>query len=101
MTKKNKNSNTHKTNAVRIVEAEGIPYELHEYDAPEGFLDGVSVAAALGQDPDQDPAPDRDPDLSRNPITTNSTNSWLITPERVLCMVLISPSIRVMLISRR
>ena len=53
MAKKNKNSNTHKTNAVRIVEAEGIPYELHEYDAPEGFLDGVSVAAALGQDPAQ------------------------------------------------
>lgn len=39
-----------KTNAVRLVEAEGISYRLHSYDAPEGFLDGVSVALALGQD---------------------------------------------------
>lgn len=51
--KDNKKSHAHKTNAVRMVEAEGIPYELHEYDAPEGFLDGVSVASALGQDPRQ------------------------------------------------
>ena len=43
MSKKNKQKNTHKTNAVRIVEAEGIEYQMHEYDAPEGFLDGVSV----------------------------------------------------------
>ena len=53
MAKKSKNKNTHKTNAVRIVEAEGITYQMHEYDAPEGFLDGVSVAEALGQDPAQ------------------------------------------------
>ena len=53
MSKKNKQKNTHKTNAVRIVEAEGIEYQMHEYEAPEGFLDGVSVASALGQDPDQ------------------------------------------------
>ncbi len=53
MSKKNKQKNTHKTNAVRIVEAEGIEYRMHEYDAPEGFLDGVSVATALGQDLDQ------------------------------------------------
>ena len=50
---KNKNDNTHKTNAVRIVESEGIPYTMFEYDAPEGFLDGVSVATSLGQDLDQ------------------------------------------------
>lgn len=53
MAKKNNNKNTHKTNAVRIVEAEGIDYHLHEYEAPEGFLDGVSVAESLGQDPAQ------------------------------------------------
>ncbi|MBQ6370255.1 MAG: Cys-tRNA(Pro) deacylase [Firmicutes bacterium] len=53
MAKKSKNKNTHKTNAVRIVEAEGIIYQMREYDAPEGFLDGVSVAEALGQDPAQ------------------------------------------------
>lgn len=48
--KDNKNHQAHKTNAVRIVEAEGVEYQMHEYDAPEGFLDGISVATALGQD---------------------------------------------------
>lgn len=43
----------HKTNAVRLVETEKIPYELFQYDAPQGFLDGVSVAHALGQNPAQ------------------------------------------------
>ncbi|MCQ4637526.1 Cys-tRNA(Pro) deacylase [Anaerovorax odorimutans] len=37
-----------KTNAVRIIEAKKIPYEVYEYDAPDGFLDGVSVARATG-----------------------------------------------------
>ncbi len=41
-----------KTNAVRIVAAKKLPYQLHTYDAPEGFLDGVSVAEQTGQDPD-------------------------------------------------
>lgn len=41
-----------KTNAVRMVAAKKIPYELHTYEAPDGFLDGVSVAAQVGQDPD-------------------------------------------------
>lgn len=50
---KKKDKHTHKTNAVRIVEAEGIPYQMYEYDAPEGFLDGVSVAESLDQDPQQ------------------------------------------------
>ena len=45
---KKKDKHQNKTNAVRIVEAAGIPYEMHEYEAPEGFLDGVSVAKALG-----------------------------------------------------
>lgn len=43
----------HKTNAIRIVEARKIPYSMYEYDAPEGFLDGVSVAEATGQSVDQ------------------------------------------------
>lgn len=47
---KKKDKHNHKTNAVRLVEAEGIPYEMHQYEAPGGFLDGVSVARALGQD---------------------------------------------------
>lgn len=37
-----------KTNAVRIIEAKKIPYQVYEYDAPDGFLDGVSVAKATG-----------------------------------------------------
>lgn len=44
---------THKTNAIRIVEARKIPYSMYEYEAPDGFLDGVSVAAATGQNVDQ------------------------------------------------
>lgn len=52
--KKNKDgAQAHKTNAVRMVEAEGISYRMHEYEAPEGFLDGVSVATALGQNLDE------------------------------------------------
>lgn len=42
-----------KTNAVRQIATRKIPYRLMEYDAPEGFLDGVSVAKATGQNPDQ------------------------------------------------
>ena len=41
-----------KTNAVRMVEQKKIPYRLITYDAPEGFLDGVSVAAETGENPD-------------------------------------------------
>lgn len=41
-----------KTNAVRIAEAHNIPYELKTYDAPDGFLDGVSVAGQTGENPD-------------------------------------------------
>lgn len=48
MAKKEKTK--HKTNAVRIVEAAGIEYKMYSYDAPDGFLDGVSVARKLGQD---------------------------------------------------
>lgn len=45
-----KGKHVHKTNAVRKVEAANIEYKMYEYDAPEGFLDGVSVAESLGQD---------------------------------------------------
>lgn len=39
-----------KTNALRMLDANKIPYEIHAYDAPDGFLDGVSVAKATGMD---------------------------------------------------
>ncbi|MBR0598295.1 Cys-tRNA(Pro) deacylase [Sinanaerobacter chloroacetimidivorans] len=40
-----------KTNAVRLLDAKKIIYRVYEYDAPDGFLDGVSVAKATGMDP--------------------------------------------------
>ena len=39
-----------KTNVMRVLEQKKIPYVPHTYD-PEGPIDGVSVAALLGQDP--------------------------------------------------
>jgi len=42
-----------KTNAVRLLDLKKVDYILHEYDAPDGFLDGVSVAKATGIDPDR------------------------------------------------
>lgn len=44
-----KQDRTVKTNAVRIVEGEGVHYELMEYDVKDGLLDGVSVAEKTGQ----------------------------------------------------
>lgn len=37
-----------KTNAIRIVESNGIDYKTYTYEAPEGFLDGVTVAEDIG-----------------------------------------------------
>ncbi len=39
-----------KTNVMRILEKEGIIHSVHYYD-PEKGIDGLSVAAQLGQDP--------------------------------------------------
>lgn len=39
-----------KTNVMRTLEQKKIPYTAFSYD-PNGPIDGVSVAAALGQDP--------------------------------------------------
>ena len=41
-----------KTNVMRTLEQKKIPYTAHVYPA-DGPLDGVSVAAYLGQDPEQ------------------------------------------------
>lgn len=40
-----------KTNAMRLLDLYNVEYKIHYYDAPEGFLDGVSVAMATGEDP--------------------------------------------------
>ena len=42
-----------KTNAMRILDNEGIAYTVHTYDASDGVVDGVTAARKLGQDPDQ------------------------------------------------
>ncbi|QOX64954.1 Cys-tRNA(Pro) deacylase [Anoxybacterium hadale] len=42
-----------KTNAVRLLDLKKVDYKLYEYDAPDGFLDGVSVAIATGFEPDK------------------------------------------------
>ena len=41
-----------KTNAIRLIEQAGISCHLHVYD-PNSGIDGVSVAASLGELPDQ------------------------------------------------
>jgi Cys-tRNA(Pro)/Cys-tRNA(Cys) deacylase len=45
MSKKDKET---KTNAMRIIEAGGIPYETRSYDASAGFVDGITAAHETG-----------------------------------------------------
>ena len=40
-----------KTNAMRIIEKEGVEYKVHTYDG--GALSGVEVAVALNEDVDR------------------------------------------------
>lgn len=42
-----------KTNAVRLLDLKKVEYTLYEYEAPDGFLDGVSVARATGIEPER------------------------------------------------
>ena len=42
-----------KTNAMRMLDRAGVPYQVHTYDPGDGLIDGVSVAAKTGQDPGQ------------------------------------------------
>lgn len=42
-----------KTNAMRILDAEGVSYDIHTYDVSDDLVDGVSVAKKCGQDPEQ------------------------------------------------
>ncbi|WP_312640807.1 Cys-tRNA(Pro) deacylase [Hydrogenoanaerobacterium sp.] len=41
-----------KTNVMRILDKEKIPYIAHSYDHSDGCIDGESVAKKLGQNPD-------------------------------------------------
>lgn len=40
-----------KTNAMRMLDREKIPYNVHTYDNSDGKIDGPSVAAKIDQDP--------------------------------------------------
>ena len=42
-----------KTNAMRMLDRAGIPYHTYSYEVGDGKIDGLSVAAKLGQDPDR------------------------------------------------
>ena len=42
-----------KTNALRILDAQGIADTEHTYDTEDGRLDGISVAEKCGEDPEQ------------------------------------------------
>ncbi|MDQ6595253.1 Cys-tRNA(Pro) deacylase [Bacillus salipaludis] len=42
-----------KTNAMRILDAKKIPYDMHTYDNKDGKIDGVSVAHKIGRDPEE------------------------------------------------
>jgi len=39
-----------KTNAMRILDAEKIPYSIHTYDNKDGKIDGVSVAGKIDKE---------------------------------------------------
>lgn len=38
-----------KTNAMRILDREKVPYNTYSYDHSDGLIDGISVASKLGQ----------------------------------------------------
>jgi Cys-tRNA(Pro)/Cys-tRNA(Cys) deacylase len=42
-----------KTNAIRIVEALGIPCDIYTYETGDGKIDAVAVAEKLGKDPSE------------------------------------------------
>ena len=42
-----------KTNAMRLLDQARVAYEYYEYDVTDGKIDAVSVAAKIGQAPEQ------------------------------------------------
>ena len=42
-----------KTNAMRLLEQAGVPYEMHTYEASDGEIDGLSVARKTGTPPEK------------------------------------------------
>ena len=42
-----------KTNAMRLLERLGTPYQMHQYSTEDGAIDGLSVARKTGQSPER------------------------------------------------
>ncbi|WP_264804141.1 Cys-tRNA(Pro) deacylase [Cytobacillus sp. NCCP-133] len=42
-----------KTNAMRLLDAQKVDYELITYESQDGKIDGVSVAGKIGKDPNE------------------------------------------------
>ncbi|MBO5959545.1 MAG: Cys-tRNA(Pro) deacylase [Lentisphaeria bacterium] len=42
-----------KTNAIRLLENGGIPFQFYEYDVSDGRIDGKSIAEKIGESHDQ------------------------------------------------
>ena len=42
----------HKTNAMRFLDKNKIPYNTHEYESTDGRIDGAAVAEKLNQNPE-------------------------------------------------
>ena len=42
-----------KTNAMRLLEQAKVPFEFYEYETSDGKIDAKSVAAKIGQAPEQ------------------------------------------------
>lgn len=42
-----------KTNAMRLLEQAKVPFEFYEYETTDGKIDAKSVAAKIGQAPEQ------------------------------------------------
>ncbi|MBT2692266.1 Cys-tRNA(Pro) deacylase [Bacillus sp. ISL-55] len=42
-----------KTNAMRILDTQNVPYEILTYDSKDGKIDGVAVAGKIGRDASQ------------------------------------------------
>lgn len=45
-----KDKNKIKTNALRALDTKKIPHQVYSYEAPDGFLDGISAARSMGLD---------------------------------------------------
>jgi len=42
-----------KTNAIRLIEAAGVPHRVYEYDVSDGRIDALAIAEKIGRSPDE------------------------------------------------